>query len=181
MLNVYKKIRLSRFDLLKACCFSILIWGCSHSKESSIPSITIPRDTSGELLLRDLAKSVRTIPLETNEHALLHNVADVELFDGQLFVGDYYRVLIFDMHGNFRGSLGSRGQGPGEYWRNNSFTLDPATGTMYLATDTRILVYTADLKLSMEKKLGASTYYLDFTDGHLYMDLQSHGNIVELN
>ena len=48
--------------------------------ENSIPVITVSRDTSGELLLRDLAKSVRTVQLETHENAPLSNADDVKLF-----------------------------------------------------------------------------------------------------
>ena len=58
-----------------------LTLGCCDSGEANIPIINVPTDISGEIHLRDIAESTKTIQLETSKSALLGLVYDVKLFN----------------------------------------------------------------------------------------------------
>lgn len=160
----------------------VIIWlhsGCSKPTESSIPIINVPKNISGEILLSDIAKSKKIIHLETSENAFLGSVFDVKLFNERLYIADRSKILIFDIQGNFLNTLGKRGEGPGEYRGILSYTIDSNTGNVYVATDNRILVYSADSKLFMERKFLHGTYYISCNERNLYITQNSIGNVVE--
>ncbi len=160
----------------------VFVWmmlSCSGTTNNEIPTIQVPKKNDPDIPLIDLAKSVKTIQLETSENSLLSRVYDVKLFDEQLYVTDRKKILIFDREGNFIDQFGRRGEGPGEYRGISSFTLDSSNGNIYIASDYRVLVYTADSKLLMEKKFPHGTYNLEFVDGKLYKFLRSIGNEVK--
>lgn len=157
--------------------FSLL--GCSDPAKSSIPIINVPKNVSGEIRLSDIAKSKRIIQLETSEKALLGGVFDVKLFNERLYVADRSKILIFDMQGKFLNMLGRRGEGPGEYRGILSFTIDSTTGNVYVASDNRILVYSSDSSLLMERAFYHGTYYISFNESNLYITQNSIGNVVE--
>lgn len=160
----------------------VIIWlhsGCSNPDVSSIPVVNVPKDSNGEVLLNDIAKSIKKIQLETTENAFLGWVSDVKLFDERLYVSDRSQILAFDMQGNFLGMLGRRGEGPGEYKGILSFTIDSTTGNVYVASDNRILIYSSDSRLLLERSFFHGTFYISFNEGNLYITQTSIGNVVE--
>lgn len=121
--------------LLLYLCFS-----CIHSVHTGSRIVKINEnsdiyvvdlDTSkveDRLLASSLFKSVKVIPLETSDRALLNYIRKAEVCDDLLFVFDLTvanAIFVFDKQGRFIRNIGSKGPGPGEYSHLVNFTLDP--------------------------------------------------------
>lgn len=80
-----------------------------------------------EIKLSEVAKSVRVIPLETTEECLLGT--DLKIYYGEEYIfvcdqrqpGAFYR---FSKDGKFLNKIGCSGEGPEEYIRSLSFSVD---------------------------------------------------------
>lgn len=122
--------------------------------------------------MTNLYKSVKYIPLETTEEALLHGINKVLVHEDMLYVSDNRLVYKFDEKGNFVTKIGAVGSGPGEYIGMIRFTLDPVNNEILIySTKTHVLnVYSIEegnFRYSKEM-----TFYMsDF--GHL-----DEGNMV---
>ena len=65
--------------------------------------------------LQEWAKSVRFIPLETNDNILMREIVNVFQREEKLLAFHIGRVSIFDLNGKYLYDIGSQGQGPTEY------------------------------------------------------------------
>ena len=115
--------------LLISLCMSLLLSACGGEKNISqgeVPVINVETaiQNQQELLLTDLGEKITYIPLETTEESLikLNSGSKMIVTDQYIFIGeDQSPILCFDRStGKFLRTIGSLGQGPGEY-RNTSF------------------------------------------------------------
>jgi len=101
-------------------------------------SLIINLDTSKketELFASTLFNSPKTIILETSKDCLIGTVADIQVYDGKIFISDEKSakaLYIFDMDGKFIRKIGGNGRGPGEYLRLMDFTIDKINHELYL-------------------------------------------------
>ncbi|UCS95066.1 6-bladed beta-propeller [Echinicola marina] len=158
---------------------ALVVMGCSEEPKNILPTIPVSEKADPALALNEIAKSVKRIQLETTKAALLGYIMKVKQYNEKLYIADRDKVLVFDLEGKFLYQIGSYGEGPGEYMIVNTFAMDPHNGNVYIASNYRILVYSADAELLMEKKFFHYIYGLEFTDGKLYEFYNSHGNEVK--
>ncbi|WP_192349834.1 6-bladed beta-propeller [Algoriphagus sp. Y33] len=122
-------------------------------------SIDIP-DTDSELLIEDLAKSIKYIQLETTDGSYLTSIMEVKYSNGNLYVRDVSgKVLIFDSEGKFLNILGKLGDGPEEYSRAYSVAIDNS-GLIYLGSQRKLQVYSNEHEFIKEKKFPFFIQYL---------------------
>ena len=102
--------------------FTFLFFLCSCGKEKQEPKDYIEIDMipliEGEakkMPLQEWAKSVRFIPLETNEDILMENVSNILQRGDTLLVHHSQRLSLFNREGEYLYDIGSKGQGPGEF------------------------------------------------------------------
>lgn len=72
-------------------------------------------------------KSMKIIPLETNENSLIARINKIEIYNNWIFVIDNFKanaLHIFDKEGNYIKQIGRKGSGPGEYKQLSTFTID---------------------------------------------------------
>ena len=82
-----------------------------------------------------LYKSVKIIPLETNESCLIGYINKVQVIDNYVLIMDASiakSLYVFDREGRFIRKIGSVGQGPGEYVSISDFTVDRDNKTVYI-------------------------------------------------
>ena len=108
--------------LLQVLFLSLLCYACSSSEKEQQPKDYIEIDMvpaiegkAKEMPLQEWAKSVRFIPLETNEDILIAGIKDVLQRGDTLLVYHSERLSLFDMNGKYLYDIGSKGQGPGEF------------------------------------------------------------------
>jgi hypothetical protein len=120
---VLYKIRMTNTD---AKCFILicifLICGCEQkpqmSGEVDVIDISASIDNEGmTMLLSEIADDITFIPLETTDECLIGRIRSICLSDNYLVIidADPNQILLFDTTGKFVRTIGSKGQGPGEY------------------------------------------------------------------
>ncbi|GAB6011597.1 6-bladed beta-propeller [Viscerimonas tarda] len=144
----------------------LAIAGCADKKPSSnIISkekvIKIP-DSMDTLTPQDsLFSSIDIVPLETNDNCLIKEVTSFKIRDSLIYIKSRDENLyVFDLTGNFRYKISSKGQGPGEYIeiRDFLFTKD---GNLEILDFKKIETYTLD-----GRHIG--TKHFDFLGKDLY-------------
>lgn len=87
-------------------------------------SATLDREPE-PVRLSEWAKSVRFVPLETNDSILLTaNLAQIILHDDHLIIFDGKNVYLFNMEGRFIRKIGNRGEGPEDYLSGGNIRAD---------------------------------------------------------
>ena len=119
--------------------FTFLFFLCSCGKEKQEPKDYIEIDMvpliEGEaqkMPLQEWAKSVRFIPLETNDDILIAGIGNVFQRGDTLLVYHSERLSLFDMNGKYLCDIGSKGQGPEEYLSVKDLMLDNASKELYI-------------------------------------------------
>ena len=94
--------------LVQALFLSLLCYACSSSEQQQQPKDFIEIDMipaiegeAKEMPLQEWARSVRFIPLETNEDILIKHIEDVFQRGDTLLVRHWERLSAFDMNGKY--------------------------------------------------------------------------------
>ena len=110
-------------NLFQLFCFSLLFAACNSEKQQApkdfieIDMIPAIEGEAKEIPLQEWAKSVRFIPLETNDNILIKNIANVFQRGDTILVYHTERLSLFSMDGKYLYDIGSAGQGPQEFIR----------------------------------------------------------------
>lgn len=145
----------------------ILIGVSCADKRSEVAKNTIAiEDQMGNyqtLNLSDYAKSVRYVPLETNDSVLIREIDNIYYEDDRILIYDNSgQCLLFDGNGRFIRNVGHKGQGPDEYLAIRSVNMIPERKQIILNTvPQKLLIYNWDADLI------GKYVYPDFDDGTL--------------
>lgn len=99
----------------------LFCFACNEKKEQKpkdfieIDMVPIIEGEAKKMPLQEWAKSVRFIPLETNEDILIKHIEDVFQRGDTLLVRHWERLSAFDMNGKYLYDIGSKGPGPEEF------------------------------------------------------------------
>ena len=110
--------------LVQALFLSLLCYACSSSEQQQqlkdfieIDMIPLIEGEAQKMPLQEWAKSVRFIPLETNDDILIAGIGNVFQRGDTRLVYHSERLSLFDMNGKYLCDIGSKGQGPEEFTR----------------------------------------------------------------
>ena len=109
--------------LFQVLFLSLLCYACGSGEKQhqqpkdfiEIDMVPLIEGKAKEMPLQEWAKSVRFIPLETNEDILIAGIGNVFQRGDTLLVYHSERLSLFDMNGKYLYDIGSKGQGPGEF------------------------------------------------------------------
>lgn len=121
----------------------IVFSNCSNNTEKTeipVTENTIYWDCTNigneELKLSSIFKEYSLLALEEKDEALVGQVSKIALHDSLLFVSDNNvldKIFVFNnTSGKFLHSIGKIGQGPGEYYSLNDFSIDSENEKLYL-------------------------------------------------
>lgn len=121
--------------------------GNEADKDASVIDIASAVANPVELKVSDLGKTIRYVPLETNDSVLVGNTWAITPADGGIYLSNYSRYggsntncLSFDYDGKFIASVGHIGQDPEAYWTSQCL-LAPDNKTAYFAGSTAMQHY----------------------------------------
>lgn len=128
-----------------ACLSSQFILSCVNKKEQTKTTtdtieypLRIPFETAvgseRDLKLSEIADSVRLIPLETTDVSLLNRIMKGGILKSSKywFLFSFQNVYQFTEGGKFVRTIGSRGNGPGEYSSVACIDIDETIGHVYV-------------------------------------------------
>lgn len=151
---------MNRFSTMSFVIISSFLFSCSGKKAEKqiedtevvveVPTypMTVPFETGieteREVLLSEIADSVRLIPLETNDKSLIRGIKDANILktDKYLFLPWVETLFQYTVDGKFVRTLGRKGGGPGEFNWIAQIDIDEEKGLVFmLTTSLRINVY----------------------------------------
>ena len=111
---------------------------------SNLISLT---DISGEIVFDNIFDDFVYIPLETSEKSLLGVVNKMIIHENRFYIMDKVKakqIFVFHDDGTFSHSIGSTGEGAGEYMNLEDFTIDKENNRVILLSYPSV-VYTYDM------------------------------------
>lgn len=99
---------------------------CSHGHDNISGGETIVFGESDAALIDSL--EVSFVQFEETDNSLIKSIGRIEQLGDRLIVGDdmTYRIMAFTEDGRFISTIGTRGEGPGEYLQFSSFFTNEA-------------------------------------------------------
>lgn len=112
-------------------------------------------ETEKEVLLSQIAKEVKIVPLETKPECLVAKAATgyIQLVGNNLFIPCTEGLLQFTDEGKFVRSVAKRGQGPGEYTMIRYIASSESSQQVYIMDHGKILIYSVDGTFRKENKI----------------------------
>ena len=169
-------------------CICLFLSACGGEKnvpQGEVPVIDIENAIQNpqELLLSDFGEKISYVPLETTDESLikLHSSSKMIVTDPYIFIGeDHSPILCFERTtGKFLRTIGSLGQGPGEYQNPSEMEVDAEAKRIYIrVAPSHYLCYDFEgeflhtLTLPGERTFKMGAHY--FADNKAY----GYGNIL---
>lgn len=121
------------------------------------------------LSISDISSEIKEIPLAFSDSTQIGVITKVRFSDNYVFVQDQNnsRILKFDYNGNFKGQVGKKGEGPGEYKYLSSFTIDNTNKKVFISASGKILAYDFEGNFIKEKKGFNYVNAIEFVESEL--------------
>jgi len=147
----------------------------------------------GYLSFDSIVRSVRYLPLKTNDSTLIGRIDDIKILNDTIFIADYKtsQILAYNMKGDDIGLIHAVGAGPKEYKRICGFDIDSKNRLIYLLDGDlgRIHVYNTLLEFQRVIQLpylfvdhlslfGENMFFLDFGFREYRKDSSESPNLV---
>lgn len=130
--------------------FLLLVFnGCNFQpgKRSNDPASFITIDITefqdNHLIVNEIIKSVKFIPLEFNEECPISSILKLDFYNDTIFILSRDGLYLFNTEGKFICKFGRKGQGPGEYSLPFDFSIDKQNKQViiYDSYQNRIQIY----------------------------------------
>lgn len=118
---------------------AVLVFDISCSKDpEGIPVIKGTNVEREELMLADIASSIKEIRLETGDEIYVKSISSITKSDEHLYILDLDRIIKFRLDGSYVGEIAGKGEAPGSSWgRRGSVTIEKAKVSWWLLILTR--------------------------------------------
>lgn len=127
-----------KFALINSV-FAIIISGCGN-KDQNITAIAEKGNITeiGATNLSEHVKSLRIVPLETNDSLVIGRIDGIKVRDSNIYVLSNQRLYHFDSNGHYVDGINLVGTGPGEVNMVNDFDTDG--NHLYIISPSKIVV-----------------------------------------
>jgi hypothetical protein len=125
---------------------ALVLSSCS-AELSELKTVLVNLEETSSVGLSYITDSLTKIELELTDKSIVGRIEDIIYEDGKIFIKDGFksRIMVFDDKGKYIRTIGSRGQGPGEYASIvKSIAFDKKKQYLYIAAFEKIICYTVD-------------------------------------
>ena len=123
---------------------SFLFLSCSsEKKQSDLLEIPVDINQNSRIPLSEIAEEITAIELELTNESLINpdRIKRIVTSENYIFVGGMDKILVFNKSGKFVRSIGSKGQGPGEYRSIRNLAIDETNGRLFVNAWHKIIIY----------------------------------------
>ena len=138
--------------LLSIC---ILLLACQRTEISELPKISVDIDQDVSLPLSTITDEIKAIELELTDESLINpdQILRALLYANNVIIAERDKILLFNIDGTFIRSIGSRGQGPGDFLNISSLAVDKNNKRLYVSSGSKIICYDSDGNFLKESKI----------------------------
>lgn len=154
-------------------CICVLC-ACSGLGKTETEMLIVPVDVNQQasISIGDIAAHIQEIELELTDESPIERPRKVLFGKDRIVVVDGFlrsTILAFDGSGKFLRTIGSVGQGPGEFSQLTDVTLDDKTGYFYLVANNKLICYDPDGKLIRETRIHFHPNQIQYKNDKLYV------------
>jgi|GEM_PF-633850 len=126
---------------------ALLLASCSGKKSGNLPEFPVDfgQNIESQLPLSEITESIEAIELEMTDESVIDPrpglMQRIIISDNLLIIAQSKKIFVFDRNGKFIRSIGSKGQGPGEYISINSIAYDESNKLLFVGEYTKIIIY----------------------------------------
>ena len=134
--------------LLVFFCLSCVRERVTSNAESKLTPIPIPQKNIEDF--SEVFNEVSYLTVQIPPESYIGQVDKVILTDDYIFMGDFYqkpRVVVLDKEGEFLGTVGALGEGPGQYTQIDDFDIIHKEKIIVLLSSKKLLYYDFEGKL----------------------------------
>ncbi|MDE5881229.1 MAG: 6-bladed beta-propeller, partial [Muribaculaceae bacterium] len=146
------------------CILAVGMVSCG-GKHSDGRTIKLPYSSDDVISFVELMDTLCTVQLEDSPEAILSDATKIIEYDDKFFILDLSasKIKVFDESGKYLYSIGSKGNGAGEYAMLFDFTINTDTGeVVMLAQGSVVYVYDEEGKFKEHKKV-SDAFFLNIT------------------
>ena len=146
---------------------SFLLFSCGEIKQGDLPEIPVDIDQDLLFPLSEIAESIIAIDPELTANSLLNTDQIQRIFfeDDYLIIAESDKIFVFDKAGKFIRSIGSKGQGPGEYVSSiEKVAFDKKNRRLFLVARPKIICYDLDGNFIKETSFRVQAIFSLITD-----------------
>ena len=137
----------------------ILFVSCSGKKSGNLPEFPVDfgQNIESQLPLSKITDSIEAIELEMTDESLIDPrpgfVKRIIISDDLVIIAQPEKIFIFDRNGKFIRSIGSKGQGPGEYISIKSMAYDVSNKRLFVCDYSKVICYDLEGKFLKESSM----------------------------
>jgi hypothetical protein len=135
---------------------AFLLFSCSKTKQGDLLEIPIDIDQNASLPLSEIAEEITAIELELTDESVINPdyIQRVIISENEVFIATLDRLFVFNKAGKFIRTIGSQGQGPGEYTKIHHLALDKKNKRLLITSYSgKIISYDLNGNFLKEKSL----------------------------
>jgi len=123
---------------------SFLLFSCSSkTKQYDLLEISVDIKVGESLPLSKISEEITAIELEFTDESIINpepnKLKRIILTDDYVFLAQTEKIFVFDRNGKFIRSIGSKGQGRGEYTRIRNFAIDETNKRLFINFGRKII------------------------------------------
>ncbi|GHV57596.1 hypothetical protein FACS1894182_06850 [Bacteroidia bacterium] len=111
-----------------------LFFSCNESKQGILPEIPVDTNQNASLPLSEITEELVAIELELTDESFINTdyIVRIIVSEDEVIVAELNKILVFSKDGKFIRSIGSRGQGPGEYNYIQNLAIDKKSQCLFI-------------------------------------------------
>ena len=125
----------------------VMLFSCNGGRKmSELMEFPVDIDQNTSLSLSEIAEEITAIELELTDESLINpdRISRVLLCEDYVIIAEQRQILVFNTDGKFVRSIGSIGQGPGEYTGIRGVAVDERCRRLFVNSSSKILCYALD-------------------------------------
>jgi len=153
---------------------SALLFSCREANHVEFPVIPVDINSDVSLPLSAITDEITAIELEDTDESLINpdRIRSFHLFENHIILHEQDEILVFSMDGKFIRSIGSKGQGPGEFFILLKLAIDEKNKRLIAVDRFKIICYDLNGKFLFQSSAifdkGKRIYDLSIINGELF-------------
>jgi hypothetical protein len=153
--------------------FALLLSSCGRVQRGDLLEVPLDIHQNNPLSLSEIVEEVTAVELELTDKSLINTdyVERIIVLDNELIVSDISKIFVFSREGKFLRTIGSNGQGPGEYSHIQNLAVDEEGKRLFVTSSgEKIIVYDLNGKFLKETNVLSTTPEdINYIDGKLWI------------
>ena len=132
-----------------------MLFSCSETKQGDLLEIPVDIHKNDLLSLQEITEEIIAIELELTDESVFspNYIQNITLSESEVFIAGMQKIYVFSKDGQFIRTIGSTGQGPGEYHRISKIALDEKNRRLFISSSKKIVSYDINGNFLKETKV----------------------------